>query len=162
MAPSLLFDLSDHLDGPPALDAGAIEAINPHRGQMRLLDGIAWHNEPWKSALAYHDVPDDAFWCAGHIPGRPIFPGVLMIEAAAQLASILLIEQVRAAGLEPPKFVGFAGVDDVKFRGQVTPGDRLYILGKEIKFKPRRCICATQAIVNGTLVYEGTITGMPI
>ena len=60
------------------------------------------------------------------------------------------------------QFVGFIGCDGVKFRGQVVPGQRLYLLGKEVQIKPRRFICDVQGVVDGTLVFEGTIMGMPI
>lgn len=158
MAPQLLFDLSQHdldrvLHGPEF-----IESFNPHRGDMRLLDAILWEDiDPEAEAIGYKDVRDDEFWVPGHIPGRPIFPGVLMIEAAAQFASYLT---KRLFSIE--SFIGFAGVDGVKFRGQVVPGDRLYLLIKGVNLKPRRSIFQAQGVVNGNLVFEAVITGMPI
>lgn len=157
MVPNLLFDITgidfDHVH----LDAQAIEKFNPQRGDMRLLDGILWHDHKTGRAVAYHDVRHDAFWVQGHIPGRPLLPGVLMIEAGAQLASFMVISH-----LGTPTFLGFVGCDDVKFRGQVVPGDRLIILGKSVKFKPRQSTCAIQGLVNGTMVFEAVIIGMPI
>ena len=158
MAPQLLFDLSgidlDHVD----IDAGGIEAVNPHRGDMRMLDGIIWHDHAGQTGytLAFKDIRDDEFWAPGHIPGRPLFPGVLMIEAAAQLASFMIIHYGGQSG-----FIGFVGCDKVKFRGQVVPGDRLLLLGDPTEVKPRRSICQLQAVVNGDLVFEAKITGMP-
>ena len=159
MAPQLLFDLSAYdldqvLHGP-----AYIESFNPHRGCMRLLDAIVWEDfsEITPKAIGYKDIRDDEFWVPGHIPGRPIFPGVLMIEAAAQFASYLTMRT-----FEKVKFIGFAGVDEVKFRGQVVPGDRLYILINGTNMKPRRSICKAQGVVNGQLVFEATITGMPM
>lgn len=158
MAPQLLFDLSAHdldhvLHGPEH-----IESYNPHRGAMRLLDAIVWEKVgPPTYAIGYKDVRDDEFWVPGHIPGRPIFPGVLMIEAAAQFASYLTMRT-----FDKVKFIGFAGVDNVKFRGQVVPGDRFYLLIDGFNMKPRRSICKAQGVVNGQLVFEATITGMPI
>jgi len=108
-------------------------------------------------AVAWRDVRDDEFWVPGHIPGRPLFPGVLMIEAAAQLASFMVLRR-----LPDHDFLGFAGVDDVKFRGQVVPGDRLYVLMEQTEFRRRRCICNTQGLVRGEIVFEATITGMPM
>lgn len=157
MPPPLLFDISKIDQQRLQLDVEHIERVNPHRGAMRLLDGVIWANESLSQALAFKDVRADEFWVAGHIPGRPIFPGVLMIEAGAQLASLLFLLR-----MPDQKFLGFSGVDDVKFRGMVQPGDRLLLLGQEIEFRPRRCICAIQGLVNGQQVFESKITGMPM
>lgn len=158
MAPQLLFDISnvdlDHV----AVGVNQIEQVNPHRGAMRMLDGIHWLADDLSRAVAYKDARADEFWVPGHIPGRPIFPGVLMVEAAAQLASFLTI--TRAEGRI--KFMGFVGLDQVKFRGQVVPGDRLLLLGQEVEFRLRRSICRVQGLVNGNLTFEALITGMPI
>ncbi len=107
--------------------------------------------------MAYKDIREDEFWVAGHIPGQPIFPGVLMIEAGAQLASFSCLQRMPGQA-----FMGFAGVECVKFRGQVFPGDRLYILLKEREFRRRRCVCDIQGLCRGTQVFEGVITGMPM
>ena len=77
-------------------------------------------------------------------------------ESAAQVASYLTMR------IFPDlKFVGFASLDDVKFRGQVVPGDRLWILAKATEVKRRRSICRCQGVVNGSQVFECTVTGMP-
>ena len=157
MAPKLLFDTSGLDLERVAFDVDAIDQINPHRGAMRLLDAIVHLSDDHKQLVAYRDVRDDEFWAAGHIPGQPIFPGVLMIEAAAQLASFSCLRRMPKAS-----FMGFVGVDKVKFRGQVVPGDRLYVLCDEIEFRPRRCVCLTQGLVNDELVFEAVITGMPM
>ncbi len=156
MAPRLLFDLAKIDLDATAFDVAAIEKINPHRGDMRLIDRIVWTDQNYSQTVACKETHDQEFWVPGHIPGRPIFPGVLMIEAAAQLASFMAIK--RAPEIE---FLGFSGVDAVKFRGQVKPGDKLYILGQEIQFKKRRFICGVQGVVEGNLVFEAKITGMP-
>jgi 3-hydroxyacyl-[acyl-carrier-protein] dehydratase len=160
MVPTTLFDLSGIDLQKVQLGVDEVERTNPHRGHMRLLDGIIWlppASEVLDRGVAFKDVKADEFWVAGHIPGRPLFPGVLMIEAAAQLASFVFLR--RTPGV---KFLGFSGVDDVKFRGQVVPGDRLVLLGKEVDCRPRRIICDAQGFVRGTMVFEARITGMPI
>lgn len=157
MAPQIIFDISDIDLNQVQHDAAAIEKVNPHRGAMRLVDGIIWASPDFKRVLAYRDVRADEFWVDGHIPGRPIFPGVLMIEAAAQVASFATLSRLKGE-----RFMGFAGVTDVKFRGQVVPGDRLILLGLETDFRPRRVICAAQGWVRGSLVFEAMITGMPM
>lgn len=157
MAPTHLFDISQIDFNRVQFGVDAIEKVNPHRGVMRLLDGIIYMSEKGDEAIAYHDARSDAFWVPGHIPGRPIFPGVLQLEAAAQLASWMTL-----TALKQIAFLGFVGLDNVKFRGQVVPGDRLFILAKQMELRPRRSICATQGLVNGKTVFEAMVTGMPI
>ncbi|WP_432800132.1 3-hydroxyacyl-ACP dehydratase FabZ family protein [Poriferisphaera sp. WC338] len=157
MAPQLLYDISDIDLSQVVRDVDFIENVNPHRGHMRLLDAIVYENFDEGKVVARKDVRDDEFWVEGHIPGRPIFPGVLMIEAAAQLSSYTCLSKMPGQ-----HFMGFAGVDGVKFRGQVAPGDTIYLLVKETDFRRKRCVCQVQGLVNGKLVFEATITGMPM
>ena len=156
MAPTLLFPLDDIDLNAVVYDTAAIEAVNPHRGHMRLLDGVNYESDDKRRYVAYFDAKDDQFWVEGHIPGRPLFPGVLMIEAAAQLASFMTLPK-----LEGEAFMGFVGVDDVKFRGQVVPGDRLTLLMQETKHSKRRCTSRAQGWVKDRLAFEATIYGMP-
>jgi len=156
MAPPLLFDISGiDMDGV-AYDVEAIEKINPHRGAMRLIDKIVYATDDYKHTLAYREVHDDEFWVPGHIPGRPIMPGVLLVEAGAQLASFVCLSQLKTG------FMGFAGLEGVKFRGQVKPGDRLYILCEQTELRARRCTSLVQGLVDGNLVFEAKIIGMPM
>lgn len=157
MAPQFLFDLSRIDLNKVVQGVDHIEQINPQRDVMRMLDGIHYISDDNNEALAFKDVRADEFWVPGHIPGRPLFPGVLMVEAAAQLASYLTILR-----LPHVAFMGFVGLDDVKFRGQVVPGDRMLFLGVGVECRARRCICKTQGVVRGNLVFEATITGMPM
>ncbi len=157
MPPKYLVDI-DNIDMDKVqYDAEAIEAVNPHRFEMRMIDGITYMDVEAGEIIAFKDVRDDEFWVRGHIPGRPIFPGVLMIEAAAQMSSF----GARHA-LEVAKFIGFGGIKDVKFRHQVIPGDRLYILGKFIEVRPRRFTMSVQGLVNGKMTFQATVVGMPI
>ena len=157
MAPSFLIDIASIDLTQTIATAEDIEKVNPQRGDMRHLDRIIWKSADNSETVGCKDVRDDEFWVPGHIPGRPLLPGVLMIEAAAQLAAFLM--KLRKPDLG---FVGFVGCDNVKFRGQVMPGQQLLLLGKEAEFRPRRFICDAQGVVNGTLVFEARITGMPI
>lgn len=138
-------------------DREEIMQVNPHRHEFSLLDGIVYWDLENRIFAGYHDVREDAWWVRGHVPGRPLFPGVLMIETAAQLASYLTH---RVLGLRG--FVGFAGVDKVKFRGTITPPARFVVVGRGKSLKLRRIICETQGFVGNTMVFEGEITGMPV
>jgi 3-hydroxyacyl-[acyl-carrier-protein] dehydratase len=155
MVPTLIFDISD-LPDEPVLDAEAIERVNPHRGVMRLLDGVLRHNDDFSEGVTYRDVEPDEFWVEGHIPGRPLFPGVLMIEMAAQTASYFALRHLGAEG----QFLGFVGAEGVKFRGQVVPGDQMLMLARKTSSRRNRFVCQTQGVVRGRLVFEGEITGM--
>jgi len=155
MAPSLLVDLSSMDLDRVLWDADKIESINPHRYPFRMLDAVVWLADDFMEAVAYKEILADDWWVPGHLPGRPLFPGVLMLEAGAQLASLMSLNIV-----EDQKFLGFAGLENVKFRSQVVPGDRLYILGKGVQFKRRRSLCDVQGVVNGNLVFEARISGM--
>jgi 3-hydroxyacyl-[acyl-carrier-protein] dehydratase len=155
MPPKPLFDLSLFDTDTVVADREAIYAVNPQRHEFQQLDGLHYYSREDYALAGFRDVRDDEFWVRGHIPGRPIFPGVLMIESAAQLVSYFMMR------LAPDKgFLGFGGVDGVKFRGTVAPGDRIVLLGKMLEIRPRRCVGAVQGYVDGRLVFEGVITGM--
>lgn len=152
MPPSLLFDLAD-LDLDHVLhDREAIRKVNPQRGDMEHLDAILWRHEG--RILGYKDVKESEFWVPGHIPGRPLLPGVIMLEAAAQLSSFHTSTHYGWEG-----FIGFGGVEDVKFRAAVPPGKRMYLLCDTIDVRHRRIKAKTQGVVDGTIAFEATIIG---
>lgn len=155
MPPKPLLDLSTVDLTRVSVDKEGIYKVNPHRFEFQQLTGIYFVDPQTTTIVGYRDVKEDEFWVRGHIPGRPIFPGVLMIEAAAQLVSYYAMTASGKKG-----FLGFAGVDGVKFRGSVHPGHRIVLVGKMQDVRARRCVGATQAFVDGEMVYEGLITGM--
>ena len=157
MPPSLLFDISSIDLDAVLYDQEAIRQVNPHRGDMEHLNGIVYVDENEHRLIGYKDIRADEFWVPGHIPGRPLFPGVLMIEAGAQLASFYT-----KAIMKWPGFTGFGGVDAVKFRQQVTPPCRMYLLGQRTWARHQRVQCKVQGIINGAIVFEGDITGVII
>jgi 3-hydroxyacyl-[acyl-carrier-protein] dehydratase len=88
MPPPLLFDLSQiDLSAKPVFDREVISRVNPQQFEMQQLDGVLWFDKANMLVLGYKDVTDREFWVQGHIPGRPLMPGVIMIESAAQLLS---------------------------------------------------------------------------
>ncbi len=158
MPPPLLLDIeSTDLDHVLMTREQIYECL-PHGYEFMLLDGLLYMDEQTNAAIAFHDVSEDGFWVRGHLPGRPLFPGILMIEAAAHLASLAASRLPKFSG----KFLGLAGVGNAKFRETVLPGARLYFLVVPMEIKPRRIICATQGVVDGRLVFEAEIRGMPV
>ena len=155
MPPEPFYDISKIDTSNVIVSRDEIYAVNPHRFEFQQLDGICLIDRDEGLIVGFRDVRDDEFWVRGHIPGRPIFPGVLMIEGAAQLVSYYVMAADQRKG-----FLGFGGVDNVKFRGSVAPGDRIIMLGKMLEIRDRRCVGATQGFVDGKLAYEGVITGM--
>jgi 3-hydroxyacyl-[acyl-carrier-protein] dehydratase len=137
------------------VDKEGIYARLPHRHEFSLLDGILFYDAESHTIAGVNHLREDDFWVRGHIPGRPLFPGVLMIETAAQLVSYAAM-----SGMEKDGFLGFAAVDDVKFRGEGTPGADLIMLGRMLDIRPRRVIGETQGFIDGKMIYEGKITGM--
>ena len=157
MPPELLVNLEEIDLNNVIFGVSDIEAANPHRYEMRHIDGIVHMDPDAGTIIGFKDVKEDEFWVRGHIPGRPLLPGVLMIEAAAQLASFFA---KKLTGTD--RFIGFGGIQDVKFRTQVAPGDRLYLLGKFLEVRPRRFKMSSQGMVNGQRAFEAVIVGMPI
>jgi 3-hydroxyacyl-[acyl-carrier-protein] dehydratase len=154
MPPQLIFDLSNIDLSGLLMDQEAVREINPQRGDMEQLNGIIHASPEQGEILGFKDVREDEFWVSGHIPGRPLFPGVLMIEAAAQLASLYSRKYIGLKG-----FIGFGGVDGVKFRAQVTPPCRMLVLSKKLWHRHRRVCCDVQGVVNGNIVFEAQIMG---
>ncbi|MEA2708735.1 MAG: 3-hydroxyacyl-[acyl-carrier-protein] dehydratase [Phycisphaerales bacterium] len=154
MPPQLVFDISQIDLNQIVFDQEQIRGANPQRGDMEMLNGIVYAKPEEGRIIGYKDVRADEFWVPGHIPGRPLFPGVLMIESAAQLASFYTRKFVGWKG-----FIGFGGVEDTKFRQQVQPGARLYLLGQKLWERHHRIKCTVHGIVNGQLVFETGIVG---
>jgi len=145
-------DLSRVVVGPDE-----IRRVNPQRYEMEHLDGILHLDLENGLAVGFKDVREGEFWVRGHIPGRPLLPGVLMCEAAAQLCSFFYKKVIAM-----DRFLGFGGMEEVKFRGAVVPSNRLILVAKSVDLRPRRAVFACQGFVNGAMVYEGTIIGMPM
>ena len=157
MAIEPLIDLSTIDLTNIVISADKVGEMNPQAGDMRQLDHIAHVSDDKLTAVGVKKVGKNEFWVTGHIPGRPIYPGVLMIEAAAQISSILY--HINA---DANHFMGFTRCDNCSFREQVFPGDTLALVSIIRKFQRRRFVCDAQGYVDGKFIFEVQITGMMI
>lgn len=149
-----LYDL-DH----PIADIEAIRKMNPQRFEMEQLEVILFEDTEQQRCAAKAKTTHDSFWIRGHMPGMPLMPGMMMIEAAAQVASYFT-QRFDLLGCE---MVGFGGVDNVKFRGVVLPGDPLVVAVKLVKARRNRMIIADfQGMLGRQIVFEGQLRGIPI
>ena len=125
----------------------------PHRYPFLLVDRII-DMEPNKRIIALKNVTINEPFFPGHFPGRPIMPGVLIIEAMAQAGGILLLNTI-----ENPqdKLVYFMGIDKARFRKPVRPGDQLRFELEMIKLRMRTCKMVGKAFVNNDLVAEAEL-----
>src|SRR3990172_10496724 len=99
-----------------------IETIIPHRDPFLLVDEVL-ELEPGRRVVARKAVRGDEWFFPGHFPGRPIMPGVIMVEALAQAGAVAVLVQEENRG----KLALFAGIDDVRFKRLVEPGDELVL-----------------------------------
>lgn len=157
MPPTLLIDLASIDLSSVEFERDAIAEVNPQSYEMSQLDGIIWHDLDKMLCLGYKDVTDKEFWVRGHIPERPIMPGVIMVEAAAQLCSFFM---KRIYGLTG--FIGFSGIDNTKFRDTVIPGSRLFLLGHIHKVRSRQFSAKVQGVVDDKIVFDTVISGMKV
>lgn len=135
------------------LDIGQIRDILPHRFPFLLVDRVVEYN-PGKSAVGIKNVTINDNFFPGHFPERPIMPGVLMIEALAQVGGIVML-QPEVGGSRENFF--FAGINNVRFRKPVVPGDTLVLKMTLIKLQKTFGIAKMEgkAYVGGELVCEG-------
>jgi 3-hydroxyacyl-[acyl-carrier-protein] dehydratase len=158
MPPEIHFDPAQVDFGRVVADREAIGRINPQRFEMEQLTAIVHVDPGQQLIIGYKDVRPDEFWVRGHMPGYPLMPGVLMCEAAAQLCSYFCVTQ----GLLQGDFIGFGGLEEVRFRGLVRPGDRLVLVGKGKRLHRRQTIFNVQGFVGATMVFHADVIGVPM
>ena len=139
------------------LDITRVMAAIPHRYPMLLVDRVA-ELIPDRSITAIKAVTINEGFFQGHFPGRPIMPGVLIVEALAQAAGILAVESLGLAG--SGKLVYFMSIDGVKFRKPVEPGVLLTLEAEFVQKRARVCKFAGRALLNGEVATECEFTAM--
>ena len=135
----------------PLLDRAAIEAVLPHRDPMLLLDEVL-ELDPGRRVVARRTVTEAD--CAGHFPGNPIMPGVKMVEALAQCGAVAVLSQPENRG----KLALFAGIDDVRFKRIVRPGETLLLECEVEVVRGPVGRGRVKATVDGRLAVRGVLT----
>ena len=156
MPPTPIMDL-ETLDCDRVLyDKAQIYEVLPQRYEFAQLDAIIHADVESALFAAYRDVRDDEWWCRGHMPRQAIFPGVLMVECAAQLSAFAQQMILPTEGY----IMGFAGIDQAKFRDSIYPPGRIILIGHATEIRLRRFRCHVQAFVDGSMAFDGQISGI--
>ena len=154
MPPKLLVDPAEIDLSHIVADREAIRRVNQQRFEMEHLTAIVLVDPVRQLTIGYKDTGADEFWVRGHLPGYPILPGVLMCEAAAQLCSYYIATQNIMGG----DFIGFGGMDNVRFRGpgpsRRPPGPG----GPDHRINRRQTICNVQGFVGTTMFSMPTLS----
>ena len=130
-----------------------IEAILPHRDPFLLIDEVV-ELEPGERVVARKHVRGDEWWFAGHFPDRPVMPGVLIVEAMAQTGAVAVLSQEENRG----RIAFFGGIDDVRFKRIVEPGDELELECRLERVRGPIGKGKATAKVDGKLAARGTLT----
>lgn len=159
MPPAPLVDLKKINMEKVLYDTDDICRFIPHRHEMLQIDRIVHFDEDEGITVGIKEVRDNEFWVKGHIPGRPILPGVLLLEAAAQICTFHF-----GKSLDPGsgRFFGFAKVDRMKFRGVALPSDMIVFVVKILKSKENSANYAVQAFVAGKMIFEAEVMGATV
>jgi 3-hydroxyacyl-[acyl-carrier-protein] dehydratase len=159
MASTPILDPATIITESVAVTKDEILALNPQRDEFEQIDRLISIDLEEGLAVGIKTQRPDEFWTRCHIPGRPIMPGVLMIEMAAQISSVIYHLKFETGG---KKFFGFGGVNNVKFRGSVEPGNDLVMVVRAKALRSRMAIFEAQGFVDGKMVFEGEVTGIVI
>lgn len=158
MAPPAIIDIKAIDFTKVVANKEAIRKVLPQRFEMEQLDAIVVSDKEQGLVIGFKDVGAGEFWGRGHLPGFPVFPGVLICECAAQLCSFHALTQSIIAG----DFIAFGGLENVRFRSMVKPGDRLVMVGKAGKINRRQMNYSVQGFVGDSLVFHGDIIGLAV
>jgi 3-hydroxyacyl-[acyl-carrier-protein] dehydratase len=153
----LIIDFSEYDLDHVVADTEEIRRANMQRYEMEQLTAICFEDPDRGICVGYKDLTENEFWVRGHMPGMPLMPGVMMCEAAGQLSSYYSHRYNLMEGV-----IGFGGLEDVRFRGVVRPGDRFVIVCHLLKLRRSIVVCEFQCLVRQNLVCEGKLKGVAL
>jgi 3-hydroxyacyl-[acyl-carrier-protein] dehydratase len=153
----LILDFSEYDLSTVTADIVEVRRYNPQRYEMEQLTAICFEDPDRHICVGCKDLGPDEFWARGHFPGAPLMPGVIMCEAAAQLASYYAGKYHAIDGM-----VGLGGLEEVRFRDVVRPGNRFVIVSRLLKSRRAITTCEFQCFVNQGLVCEGILKGVAL
>lgn len=156
----LIVDFSAFDENRIVADLETIRRFNRQRYEMEQLTAIIYEDVEKHIAVGYKDLAPDEFWVRGHMPGMPLLPGVIMCEIAAQLCSYY---SQRQNLLGNDATLGFGGMNDVRFRDVVRPGQRVIVACQLTRVRKGKLVVSHfQAFVDRKMVGEGEILGIAL
>ena len=155
-----LLDIASIDTSRPLLDGPRIRDLLPQRRTLALVDAVVFADVEEKLVAGYKDLREDDWWVFDHVPGHPILPGVLMLEAASQLAALELTVRYQITSSEAQRVVvGLVGIDKAKFRAPAIPPCRLLMVAKQLTRKRTLITYSVQGFIGGRPSFEAQVTG---
>lgn len=150
--------MSEPSETVPNWDIEWIQSVLPHRYPILLVDRVL-EMEPRKRIVAIKNVTINEPVFTGHFPGRPIFPGVLLIEGMAQAGGLLLLQEIPD---REGKLLYFASIESARFRRPVVPGDQVRYEIEVIKLRKTYCKLTAKALVDGEVAAEAVLSSVMV
>lgn len=150
--------MSETSEAVPNWDIEWIQSVLPHRYPILLVDRVL-EMEPRKRIVAIKNVTINEPVFTGHFPGRPVFPGVLLIEGMAQAGGLLLLQEIPD---REGKLLYFASIENARFRRPVVPGDQVRYEIEVIKLRKTYCKLTAKALVDGEVAAEAVLSSVMV
>ena len=152
-----LLDLSELDLSADVVSQEDLRSAIPQDFEFRMVDGISFLDVEEGYVVGYKKWDDNPWWARGHVPGRPLMPGVLMMEGAAQVATVLM---KMTDNQWADRFIGLGGIDNARFRQTVVPPATIHYVAKVVKWSRKIARFKTQCINNNEVAMEMDLVGV--